>query len=179
MEPLIKAFLQPSAAQSLDLPVKQYTLGYAAEKTGMERPGLLEFAVYALVLAASAGWVYALPPFTPGPREFRSAQIQPATVPSQSQQTAIVTPAGNQEEAQIAAAQPVEPAGGDPNANLLVVTAKSLNMRSSPNAGSDLVRNLPRGTRVQRLEIRGNWVLVRADDDTMGWMYAGYLGAAD
>lgn len=142
----------------------------------MERPGLLEFAVYALVLAGAAGWVYALPPFTPGPREFQSAQMSPASSKTPSQQPATVTEPPAQSAA---AAQPGEPTVGDPNANLLVVTAKSLNMRSSPNAGSDLVRNLPRGTRVQQLETRGNWVLVRADDDTMGWMYAGYLGSLD
>ena len=145
----------------------------------MERPGIVEFAVYALVLAVTAGWVYALPPFTPGPRGFQSAAPQAETA-SPAGQAVTVTPAGVQQKPQAAPSpQPAGQTAGGPGASLLVVTAKSLNMRSSPNAGSDLVRNLPRGTKVQQLETRGNWVLVRADDDTMGWMYAGYLGAAD
>lgn len=73
-------------------------------------------------------------------------------------------------------AQPDEQPELDPQANLLVVTARSLNMRSEPDAGSALVGNYPRGALVEEMDVSGNWVLVRADDGTTGWMYTGYLG---
>jgi uncharacterized protein YgiM (DUF1202 family) len=67
----------------------------------------------------------------------------------------------------------------DPPPNLLVVTARSLNMRSEPNAGSALVGSYPRGALVEEVEKTGNWVLVRTEDKVTGWMYAGYLGSPD
>jgi uncharacterized protein YgiM (DUF1202 family) len=165
----------------------------------MERPGLLEFVVYALVLTAAAGWVYALPPFThePGKRS-QSAEIQSRTAASSgstdaagSDRSATVTEVGSQDSAaaeqpsateirSATASEPDEQPRLDSRPNLLVVTATSLNMRSEPNAGSALVGSYPRGARVERIETSGNWVLVRTiDDDTTGWMYASYLGPAD
>lgn len=135
---------------------------------GMARPGLLEFVVYALVLAIAAGWVYGLPPFAPEPGKARF-QIQAAA------------PSGNGEPAaQVSAKTPEATASITPQVKLMVVTAKSLNMRSRPDARSALVGSYPRGALVEPVETSGNWVRVRtvADDET-GWMYAAYLGAAD
>ena len=153
----------------------------------MERPGLLEFAIYALVLTAAAGWIYALPPFTVEPGT-RSAAIAPASAPVESggpeavAETGSITivSASSAEAAPAAAQDPEEEANLDPRPNLLVVTARSLNMRSEPNAGSELVGSFPRGALLEPVETSGNWVLVRSvDDAATGWMYAGYLGAAD
>jgi cytoskeletal protein RodZ len=44
----------------------------------LERPGLLEFVVYALVLSVAAVWVYALPPFTRDP-SVQVADVQPTS----------------------------------------------------------------------------------------------------
>lgn len=134
----------------------------------MARPGLLEFVVYALVLAIAAGWVYALPPFTREPGKPRF-QIQAAA------------PSGSSELARPAAEKASEAtASVTPPVKLMVVTAKNLNMRSRPDARSELVGSYPRGALVEPVETSGNWVRVRtvADDET-GWMYAAYLGAAD
>jgi SH3-like domain-containing protein len=134
----------------------------------MARPGLLEFVVYALVLAIAAGWVYALPPFTHEPGKPRS-QIQAAATSGSSE------PAG-----QVPAKDPEATASVTPPAKLMVVTAKSLNMRSRPDARSALVGSYPRGALVEPVETSGNWVRVRTvADDSTGWMYAAYLGAAD
>lgn len=148
----------------------------------MERPGLLEFAIYALVLTAAAGWIYALPPFTVEPGT-RSAAIAPASAPVEAVTqtgsiTIVSTPAV--ETGPGAAQDPETEPNLDPHPNLLVVTARSLNMRSEPNAGSDLVGSFPRGALLKPVETSGNWVLVRTvDDASTGWMYAGYLGEAD
>lgn len=135
----------------------------------MARPGLLEFVVYALVLAIAAGWVYGLPPFTHEPGKPRF-QIQ-ASAPSGSSAPARQVPAQEVSEATASITPPVK---------LMVVTAKNLNMRSRPDARSELVGSYPRGALVEPVETSGNWVRVRtvADDET-GWMYAAYLGAAD
>ena len=171
----------------------------------MERPGFLELAVYALVLTAAAAWVYALPPFTHDPAGFQSAEIQAdniqageiqpagATSPgaSESDRSETVTDDSGQASAAAAdppviepqsatASEPDEQSDPDPQPNLLRVTARSLNMRSAPDAGSDLVGNYPRGALVKPVETSGNWVLVRTvDDGSTGWMYVGYLGAAE
>lgn len=152
----------------------------------MGRPGLLEFVVYALVLTTAAGWVYALPPFTHKPGDpVQTAAIEPTS--AQDEQTGKLTEIRN-EDSDAAAAPAAGPAqaatGSEPDeqpdlgrqANLLVVTARSLNMRSEPNAGSRLVGNYPRGALVEEMDVSGNWVLVRAEDDTTGWMYTAYLG---
>ena len=158
----------------------------------MERPGLLEIAVYALVLTAAAGWVYALPPFTHDPGDsMQVADIRPASTSGEAQaeepgaQTASVSRAiGEPPLAQTRTAQqaaqsnPEDEPGLDPEPNLLVVTARSLNMRSEPNAGSALVGSYPRGALVEQVDKTGNWILVRTEDRVTGWMYAGYLGAA-
>jgi uncharacterized protein YgiM (DUF1202 family) len=148
----------------------------------MERPGLLELAVYALLLTGAAGWVYALPPFThePGAR-MQIADIQPASGEAQADEpggeTASVSRAiGEPRVAPDATDSEPRP---DPQPNLLVVTARSLNMRSEPNAGSALVGSYPRGARVEQMEKTGNWILVRTEDKVTGWMYAGYLGEAN
>ncbi len=134
----------------------------------MARPGLLEFVVYAVVLAIAAGWVYALPPFTHEPGKPRF-QIQ-AAAPSGSSE-----PAGP-----VAEKAPEATASVTPPVKLMVVTAKNLNMRSRPDARSALVGSYPRGALVEPVETSGNWVRVRTvDDDSTGWMYAAYLGAAD
>jgi uncharacterized protein YgiM (DUF1202 family) len=145
----------------------------------MERPGLLELAVYALVLTMAGGWVYALPPFTHQPGTSQSAEVQPAAAPSSADPaSAQVTAVGSQASA--AAIEPVvaEPEADGRQRDLLVVTARSLNMRSEPNAASDLVGSYPRGALVEKVETSGNWVLVRTEDEATGWMYTGYLGAA-
>ena len=135
---------------------------------GMARPGLLEFVVYALVLAIAAGWVYGLPPFTHEPGKPRF-QIQ-AAAPSGSSEPA----------APVSEIAPEATASVTPPVKLMVVTAKSLNMRSRPDARSALVGSYPRGALVEPVETSGNWVRVRTvADDSTGWMYAAYLGAAD
>lgn len=153
----------------------------------MERPGLLEFAVYALVLVLTASWVYALPPFASGPAgTFQLAETPPAagrlpaSAPASSgnADNAAVRPAVA-ESRSAQAEDPDREAGLDPRPNLLMVTARSLNMRAEPKADSDLVASYPRGALVEEMDVSGNWVLVRAPDDTTGWMYAGYLGPAD
>ncbi|HUE44956.1 MAG TPA: SH3 domain-containing protein [Aestuariivirgaceae bacterium] len=161
----------------------------------MERPGLLELAVYALLLTGAAGWVYALPPFThapgthePGTHEpgtrMLVADIQPASGEAQGQEpgaeTASVSRAIGEPPVAPSRSDAADPEPRpDPQPNLLVVTARSLNMRSEPNAGSALVGSYPRGARVEEVEKTGNWILVRTEDKVTGWMYAGYLGSAD
>ena len=157
----------------------------------MERPGVLELAVYALLLTGAAGWVYALPPFTyeRGAR-MQIANTEPASGEAQSKEpsaetTSVSRAIGEPSVAQTPTAE--RAAAGDlddqprpdPQPNLLVVTARSLNMRSEPNAGSALVGSYPRGARVEQVEKTGNWILVRTEDKMTGWMYAGYLGSAD
>ena len=143
----------------------------------MERPGLLEFAVYALVLTAAAGWIYALPPFTTEPGT-RSAYIEPASGPAESGEAEAVAETSSINV--VSAQDPDEEPTLDPQTNLLMVTARSLNMRSEPNAGSELVGSFPRGVLLKPVETSGNWVRVRTvDDASTGWMYAGYLGEAD
>jgi uncharacterized protein YgiM (DUF1202 family) len=153
----------------------------------MERPGLLEFAVYALVLTASAGWVYGLPPFTHEPVDrMQVADVQPASGEAQAQESdtteteSVSLAIGEPPVAQTRTAEssPDDEPSLDSQPNLLVVTARSLNMRSEPNAGSALVGNYPRGARVEQVDKNGNWILVRTEDDVTGWMYAGYLGSA-
>jgi uncharacterized protein YgiM (DUF1202 family) len=149
----------------------------------MERPGFLELAVYALVLTAAAAWVYALPPFTHDPAGLQSAGIQSGEI----QSAAATSPgASGSDQSETAADPPVAErqsataSESDPQPNLLMVTARSLNMRSAPDAGSELVGNYPRGALVKPVETSGNWVLVRTvDDGSTGWMYVGYLGAAE
>jgi len=153
----------------------------------MQSPGLLELAVYALLLTVAAGWIYALPPFThePGAR-MQVADIQPASGEAQAgepgAETASVSRAIGEPpvaQPQTTAADPDDEPRPDPQPDLLVVTARSLNMRSEPNAGSALVGNYPRGARVEQVEKTGNWILVRTEDKVTGWMYAGYLGEAN
>jgi len=161
----------------------------------MERPGLLEFAVYALVLAGAGGWVYALPPFTHEPDRSQSAEVRPvaATASSPAEQSesgssseertlsgeqAPVTKTVNS-TASAATPEPDDQTRLDPKPNLLVVTATRLNMRSAPHSRSQLVGSYPRGAVVEEVSTSGNWVLVRTvEDDSIGWMYAGHLGAA-
>jgi uncharacterized protein YgiM (DUF1202 family) len=158
----------------------------------MERPGLLELAVYALVLTAAAGWVYALPPFTHEPggsmqvADMQPVSGQPVSAEAQGEESgaeiASVSRAIGEppvEQSPTAEADAGDEPRPDPQPNLLVVTARSLNMRSEPNAGSALVGNYPRGARVEQVEKTGNWILVRTEDKVTGWMYAGYLGSAD
>ena len=156
----------------------------------MERPGFLELAVYALVLAVAGGWVYAVPPFDYEPVNWvRSAPLQPASGEAQAEEAGAETdsislaigepPVAQTQTAGSAAADPEAEVGPDPRPNLLVVTARSLNMRSEPDAGSALVGNYPRGALVEQVDKSGNWMLVRAEDDVTGWMYGGYLGNAD
>ena len=156
----------------------------------MERPGLVELAVYALLLTAAAGWVYALPPFTHEPGDaMQVADVQPVSASGEAQaqepndeldgETASVSRAiGEPAVARTAESDP-DKRGRDAERNLLVVTARSLNMRSEPNAGSALVGNYPRGALVEQVDKNGNWLLVRAEDDVTGWMYTGYLDSAD
>jgi hypothetical protein len=166
----------------------------------MERPGLLEFAVYALVLAGAGGWVYALPPFTHEPDRSQSAEVQPAEVqpvaatasssaeqPESASSSEQRTLSGEQAPvtksvkttASAATPEPDDQTRLDPKPNLLVVTATRLNMRSAPHARSQLVGSYARGAVVEEVSTNGNWVLVRTvEDDSMGWMYAGHLGAA-
>jgi len=142
------------------------------EGGGMERPGLLEFVVYALVLSVAAGWVYGLPPFSHETGKSRS-QIQASSTSPRSGEPAGPA-SGTVTEVR------TSPASGTPQPNLLVVTAKSLNMRSEPDARSALVGSYPRGAVVEPVETSGNWVRVRTvDDDSMGWMYSAYLGAKE
>jgi hypothetical protein len=160
----------------------------------LERPGLLEFAVYALVLSVAAAWVYALPPFTRDPASVQVADIRPtssissaepengqsetATEPTSSDGAAAEEPSAT--ERQAASAEPSEQPRRDPQRPLLMVTARSLNMRAEPNAQSALVGNYPRGALVEPVETSGNWVRVRTlEDSSVGWMYASYLGDAD
>ena len=156
----------------------------------MERPGLVELAVYALVLTAAAGWVYALPPFTHEPGDgIQVADVQPVSTSGDAQaqerdgepdgETASVSRAiGGPSVEPTAVSNADEERGLDGERNLLVVTARSLNMRSEPNAGSALVGNYPRGALVEQVDKNGNWILVRTEDDVMGWMYTGYLDSA-
>jgi hypothetical protein len=159
----------------------------------LERPGLLEFAVYALVLSVAAAWVYALPPFTRDP-SVQVADIQPTSSISSAElengQSETATEAAGSDSAaageppvterQAATAEPADQPRRDPQRPLLVVTARSLNMRAEPNAQSALVGNYPRGALVEPVETSGNWVRVRTlDDASVGWMYASYLGDAD
>ena len=159
----------------------------------MERPGLLEFAVYALVLSVAAAWVYALPPFTRGPA-VQVADTQPTSSTSPARQedgqsdsageatgsdSAAADGSPTAERRQASADRPEEPRR-DPQRPLLVVTATSLNMRAEPNANSALVGSYRRGALVEPVETSGNWVRVRTlEDSSVGWMYAGYLGDAE
>lgn len=160
----------------------------------MERPGLLEFAVYALVLSVAAAWVYALPPFTRDPASVQVADIQPtsstSSADSENGQSETPTEAGGDDSAaaeeppaaerQAASAEPSEQPQREPQRPLLVVTARSLNMRAEPNANSALVGNYPNGALVEPVETSGNWVRVRTlEDGSVGWMYASYLGDAE
>lgn len=142
----------------------------------MERPGLLEFGVYALVLAIAGGWVFALAPFThePGGRP-RVVMVDSSAATSADDGEAVTTVSIRPQPQSGASTG----SGRDPRPKLLVVTARSLNMRAEPNAGSALVGSYPRGAVVEKLDTSGNWVHVRTEDDTTGWMYAGYLGAAE
>ena len=142
----------------------------------MERPGLLECGVYALVLAIAGGWIFALPPFTHEPGGRPQAAATDASAAISDGKGEAVIPVNTRPQPQSGASAG---AGPDPRPNLLVVTARSLNMRAEPNAGSALVGNYPRGAVVEKLAVSGNWVNVRTEDDTTGWMYAGYLGAAE
>lgn len=149
----------------------------------MGRPGLLELAVYALLLTVAAGWVYALPPFThdQGAR-MRVADIQTVSGEAQGENTGSVSRGIGKpriEQSQTAEPNPDDEPSLDREPDLLVVTARSLNMRSEPNAGSALVGNYPRGARVEQVEKTGNWILVRTEDEVTGWMYSAYLGSAD
>jgi uncharacterized protein YgiM (DUF1202 family) len=165
----------------------------------MERPGFLEFVVYALVLAVVGGWVYGVPPFDYEPVNWvRSAPVQSASATRPTSAASSLEPesspavtdanldnsAEDVGEAECASVPELEeePEGEprpDPRTNLLVVTARSLNMRSRPDAGSALVGNYPRGALVEPMETSGNWVRVRTDDDLTGWMYSAYLGIPD
>ena len=159
----------------------------------MERPGLLEFAVYALVLSVAAAWVYALPPFSHDPT-VQVADSQPTSStspasPENGESETPTEPTGSDSaaadepsvtEPQAASAEPSEQPRSDPQRPLLVVTARSLNMRAEPNANSALVGNYPNGALVEPVETSGNWVRVRTlEDGSVGWMYASYLGDAD
>jgi hypothetical protein len=159
----------------------------------LERPGLLEFAVYALVLSVAAAWVYALPPFARDP-SVQVADIQPTSSissaePGNGQSETPAEPISSDgaaadepsaTERQAASAEPGEQPRRDPQRPLLMVTARSLNMRAEPNAQSALVGNYPRGALVEPVETSGNWVRVRTlADASVGWMYASYLGDAE
>lgn len=151
----------------------------------MERPGLLELAGYALVIAIAAGWVYALPPFTHDPGKARSARGSPAGTATSSrsggsERDGTVAEVGSQDNAAAVGSPAPAPQAVAPRPNLLVVTANSLNMRSEPDARSALVGSYPRGALVEQVEVRGNWVRVRTvADNSTGWMYATYLGVAN
>jgi uncharacterized protein YgiM (DUF1202 family) len=168
----------------------------------MERPGLLEFAVYGLVIGGIAWWVFALPPFAHDPGSSRPADLRPVAAgatsgsaePSEAEPSPSDTaaqsseensdvgqaaPASEAESPQSAQTQPDEQPRLDPQPSLLVVTATRLNMRSQPNSSSPLVGSYPRGALVEEVTTQGNWVLVRTiEDNSIGWMYAGHLGSA-
>jgi hypothetical protein len=173
----------------------------------MERPGLLEFAVYGLVIGGIATWVFALPPFAYDSESPRPADLRPvaADTPSDSaepsdteqapsDQARSDTAAQSREDSsdarqsapateanppQTAQTQSDEPPRPDSQASLLMVTATRLNMRSQPNSSSPLVGSYPRGALVEEVTTQGNWVLVRTiEDNSIGWMYAFHLGSA-
>jgi hypothetical protein len=158
----------------------------------MERPGLLEFAVYAMVLTVSGAWVYGLPPFDYESRDrIHFAHVEPTSAGLASEEQRETTiefapidigPPITTESATAPATAPAtardadEQPRTDPPPNVLVVTAGSLNMRAQPDARSAVVGTYPSGTRVQQVEVSGNWIRVRTEDEATGWMYSAYLG---
>ena len=87
--------------------------------------------------------------------------------------------------AQAAIMQPMAPIAGSPvdpaavGGDRLVVMAAALNMRTSPNNTSGVVRSYPRGTTVAELSRNGGWIQVQTDDGVVGWMYQRYLEPAE
>ncbi|MCW5713698.1 MAG: SH3 domain-containing protein [Bauldia sp.] len=58
---------------------------------------------------------------------------------------------------------------------LLIVDTEALNLRAGPSTASAVLRALPRGTAVAEGVRNGNWVEVRTEDGTVGWMSVRYL----
>lgn len=56
-----------------------------------------------------------------------------------------------------------------------IVTGDRVNMRAGPGTGFEVVGQLVAGQRTEVLGAEGNWLRVRGEDGTEGWMSARYL----
>ena len=56
------------------------------------------------------------------------------------------------------------------------VTASSLRLRPTPSMKGDPIASLPRGTEVEILEISGEWLTVRVNVSTVGFVHGDYVG---
>ena len=62
---------------------------------------------------------------------------------------------------------------------LLRVKANNLRMRSGPSSSAPTIETYPRGTTVEKIGVKGEWIEVRNGlDGNTGWMSAGYLTPA-
>jgi hypothetical protein len=65
----------------------------------------------------------------------------------------------------------------------MAVVIHSGNVRAGPSTGAAIVSTLQRGLKVATVEQRGNWTLIRIEDETgdtkpqQGWVYSSFLEA--
>lgn len=72
------------------------------------------------------------------------------------------------------------PAGADEEAmRTAEITASSLNIRSGPSTGAEVLRAVGRGSIVVLLEERDGWSRVRLEDGTIGWGASNYMRLLD
>lgn len=79
-----------------------------------------------------------------------------------------------------ASTDPTDSGGVDENGSIVVgstvyVTADALNMRSEPNAESDIITQLPLGDALTVVEIDDGWYSVTTSDGTAGYVSADYV----
>jgi gamma-D-glutamyl-L-lysine dipeptidyl-peptidase len=60
-----------------------------------------------------------------------------------------------------------------------IVRSKIAPLLADARISSEQISQRVRGHAVTVLEVRGDWVRVRGDDEYEGWMHQGYLGATD
>lgn len=59
--------------------------------------------------------------------------------------------------------------------DLVEVTVGTLNLRTGPSTNDMILASIPRGSKLNVLENRGDWVLVEAPDGTKGWVASMYI----
>jgi cell wall-associated NlpC family hydrolase/uncharacterized protein YgiM (DUF1202 family) len=82
---------------------------------------------------------------------------------------------------QSAGGAPVAPQrqGALPASNFKTTAVKvaSLNVRSTPSTGGQIVSSVPKGTKLQIVSRSGNWIKVQLADGTYGWIMAAFTSA--